>query len=52
MPLGDDEESLNPVDGAILEQGVDHEGDKQEVGEGGGEVDHLATGLDACKVRL
>ena len=43
----DDKELLDPVDGAVLEKGVDHEGDEEEVGEGGREVDNLAAGLDS-----
>ena len=45
--IRDDKELLDPVDGAVLEKGVDHEGDEEEVGEGGREVDNLATGLDS-----
>ena len=45
--LLDDEKLLDPVDGAVLEQSVDHEGDEEEVGEGGREVDNLAAGLDS-----
>ena len=45
--IRDNEELLDPVDGAVLEKGVDHEGDEEEVGEGGREVDNLAAGLDS-----
>ena len=45
--IRDDKELLDPVDGAVLEKGVDHEGDEEEVGEGGREVDNLAAGLDS-----
>ena len=45
--LLDDEKLLDPVDGAVLEQSVDHESNEEEVGEGGREVDNLAAGLDS-----
>ena len=46
-PLLGQEECLDAFDGAVLEQGVDHEGYEEEVGEGGREVDHLSAGLNA-----
>ena len=41
------EQNLDTLESSVLEQGVDHEGDEEQVGEGGGEVDNLAAGFDS-----